>query len=125
MVDIKNKQLQEAVTTLGKNVARDAEAIRAAALGIHQEAQDTARVAEQISGLGVDAATVAETRDLAKTMTGVSEASAAYAAAADNTTRAATAAVDQARASHDGIHEAVNRAPVDVSGLNRQWVTPE
>ncbi|MEE1812728.1 hypothetical protein [Streptomyces sp. BE133] len=125
MVDIKNKQLQEAITVLGKNVARDGEAIRAAALGIHTVAMDTARVAEQISGLGVDAASVAETRELAKMMTGVSEASAAYAAAADNTTRAATAAVDQARASHDGIHEAVNRSPVDVSGLNRQWVTPE
>ncbi|MFD7615780.1 hypothetical protein [Streptomyces sp. NPDC059802] len=125
MVDIKNKQLQEAVTTLGKNVTRSADAIRSAAVGIHQEAQDTARVAEQISGLGVDPASVAETRDLAKLMDGVSEASAAYAAAADTTTRAATAAVDQARASHDGIHEAVGRSPVDVSGLNRQWVTPE
>ncbi|MEV6146416.1 hypothetical protein [Streptomyces sp. NPDC051992] len=125
MVDIKNKQLQEAVTALGKNVGRAAEAIHAASLGIREEARDTANVAEQISGLGVDPASVAETRDLVKVMEGVSEASAAYAAAADTTTRAARAAVDQARASHDGIHEAVNRSPVDVSGLNRQWVTPE
>lgn len=125
MTDITNKKLQAAITALGKSVTRDAEAIRATAVGIHAEAVDTARVAEQIAGLGVDPASVSETRELAKAMDGVSEASAAYAAASDTTARMATAAVEQARASHDGIQEAVNRSPVDVSGLNRSWVTPE
>lgn len=125
MTDITNKKLQAAVNALGKAVARDAEAIRSAAFGINDDAKDTARVAEQIAGLGVDPASVAETRELAKVMEGVSEASAAYAAASDTTARMATAAVDQTRASHDGIQEAVNRSPVDVSGLNRSWITPE
>lgn len=125
MSDITNKQLQAAVTALGKSVTQDAEAIRGAALSIHAEAMDTARVAEQIASLGVDQASVAETRDLAKVMGGVSEASVAYAAASDTTARTAFAAVNQARASHDGIQEAVSRSPVDVSGLDRSWVTPE
>ncbi|MEU8740624.1 hypothetical protein AB0K62_13775 [Streptomyces halstedii] len=125
MSDITNKQLQAAVTALGKTVTRDAEAIRGAALAIHEDAQDTAHVAEQIAGLGVDPASVAETRELVKVMDGVSAASAAYAAASDTTFRTATAAVDQARASHDGIQEAVNRSTVDVTHLNRQWLTPE
>jgi hypothetical protein len=125
MADITNKKLQAAVAALGKSVTRDAEAILGAAAGIHSEAVDTARVAEQIAALGVDPASVAETRELAKVMDGVSVASAAYASASDTTARMAAAAVDQAKASHDGIQEAVDRSPVDVSGLNRSWVTPE
>lgn len=125
MADITNKQLQAAVTALGKSVTRDAEAIRAAALAIRNDAADTARVAEQIASLGVDSATIAETRELVKVMEGVSAASAAYAAASDTTARSATAAVSQARSSHDGIQEAVNRAPVDTTNLKRQWITPE
>ena len=125
MTELKNKQLQAAVTALGKRVTQDAEAVRAAAHTISTEAQDTGRIADQISGLGVDPATVGETRELSKVMQAVSDASTTYASASDTTARAAFAAVDQARTSHDGIHEAVNRSPVDVSGLNRSWVTPE
>lgn len=125
MAQIKNKQLQQAITALGKNVTRDAEAIRSAALAIREDAQDTSRVAEQIAGLGVDPESVGETRDLAKAMEAVGQASDAYSSASDNTARMAQAAVTQARASHDGIHEAVSRSPVDVSGLNRSWITPE
>lgn len=125
MADITNKQLQAAVTALGKTVTRDAEAILGAALAIRDDAMDTARVAEQIASLGVDQASVAETHELAKVMEGVSKASASYAAASNTTARMATAAVDQARASHDGIQEAVNRAPVDTTNLKRQWITPE
>ncbi|MFF2411875.1 hypothetical protein [Streptomyces sp. NPDC058092] len=125
MAQIKNKQLQQAITALGKSVTRDAEAIRNAALAIREDAQDTGRVAEQIAGLGVDPESVGETRDLAKAMEAVGQASDAYSSASDNTARMAQAAVAQARASHDGIHEAVSRSPVDVSGLNRSWITPE
>lgn len=125
MTEIKNKQLQAAVTALGKSVTKDAGAIRGIAAEIRDDVNDTARVAEQIAGLGVDPASVAETRELAQTMGTVSAASDAYASASDTTARMATAAVNQARASHDGIQEAVNRSPVNVSGLNRQWVTPQ
>lgn len=125
MAEIKNKQLQAAVTALGKRVTQDAEAIRSVAQAISTEAQDTGRIADQIAGLGVDPASVGETRELSQVMGAVSDASTAYASAAHTTARMAFAAVDQARASHDGIHEAVNQSPVDVSGLNRSWITPE
>lgn len=125
MADIKNKQLQNAIATLGKAVTKDADLIDAAAQKIREEAQDCFRLAEQIAGLGVDPETVAECRELGNTMDHVEAAARVYAIAANATARQAIAAIDQAKASHDGIQEAVNRSPVDVSSLNRSWLTPE
>lgn len=125
MADITYRQLKAAVTALGKDVARGAEAIQARAEQIAADARDTARLAELIASMGVDQATVAETSELAKNADGVSQASLAYAAAGDTTARAMRAAYDQAHASHDGINEAVARSTVDVSGLNREWLRQE
>jgi len=122
MADLTYRQLRRAVTDLGKDVTRASEAIRGRAQQIHEEAEDTGRVAELIRAMGVDTATTAETTELSKIMAGMSQAANAYAAAANTTARQAVAAHEQAVASHDGINEAYNRAPVDVSDLKPAWL---
>ena len=125
MADLTYKQLQKAVTDLGKEVTKASEAIHIRARRIDDEARDTARVSEMIGQMGVDAATVSETHHLSRVMQGVSEAAIAYASAGDTTAKAARAAHEQARTTHDGINEAVGRSPVDVHGLNREWLRQE
>lgn len=125
MADITYRQLKADVTALSKDVARGADAIRARAQQIADDARDTARLAEMIASMGVDDATIAETNELAKNADGVSQASLAYAAAGDTTARAMKAAHDQAHASHDGINEAVSRSTVNVSRLDREWLRQE
>ena len=115
-------QYRSAVTDLGKQVVRDAAGIRHMAKQIDDEAQDTARVADMIGAVNVDPDTVAETKELSKIMAGVSEAAIAYATAGDTTAKAAKAAHDQAHASHNGIHEAVNRSGVTgIHQVHRDW----
>jgi hypothetical protein len=121
MPDLTYKQLQAAVTGLTKDVTRATQAIHAKADQISDEAQDTSRVAEMISRMGVDPATTSETQDLSRLMRGVSDAAISYASAGDTTARAAGAAHDQAKATHGGIQEAVSRSSVDVQGVNREW----
>jgi hypothetical protein len=120
------KQLQKAVAELGKTITRDGEAIRGHAKTIDDEAKGTSRIAEQIGALRVDSSTVAETRELSKVMGGVSEAAIAYASAGDNTARAAHAAQEQNRSSHDGINEAVSRSNVSgIHDVDREWLRQE
>lgn len=124
MADLTYKQLQKQVTALQRRVARAAEAIRVEAKAIEKEATDTARIAECIATMRVDSTTVSETRELSKIMTGLSEAAISYASAADTTARAAQHTHDTNHASHDGINEAVNRAPVqNVHDVHREWFT--
>nr|WSX25579.1 hypothetical protein OG690_37810 [Streptomyces tubercidicus] len=125
MADITFKQLQAAVTTLTRDVTRDADTIRATAQKIDEEARDVLRVAEMIASMGVDSATTGETRDLAHLTAGVSAAAIDYAVAGDNTAKAAIAAHQQAQATHGGIQEAVSRSTVDVRNLNREWLRQE
>jgi hypothetical protein len=125
MAELTYLQLRKQVRALGKQVTRDNEAIQHHAQWIASEAEDTARVADTISALGVDPDTVSETRELGRTMMGVASAAFAYAAAGDVTARSATAADDQAHDSHDGINEAYSRATVDVSNLDREWLRQE
>lgn len=124
MPDITYRKLQAQVAALGKRIAQDAEAIRAEAQRIDEEAVSTSRTAEMISVMCVDNVTVAETRELAKIMAGVSEAAIAYASAGDNTAKAAKAAYDQNQTSHSGINEAVRRSPVgrEIYGVKREWL---
>lgn len=125
MADLTYKQLKQATAGLGKDVTRAAEAIRARAQWIDEEAQDTSRTAEMIGGMGVDPSTTSETREISKIMRGVSEAAIAYASASDTTAKAASAASTQAHTTHSGIQEAVSRSSVDVRGLNREWLRQE
>lgn len=122
MPDLTYKQLQQAVTDLGKDVIRACDAIRTRANLIDEEARDTSHVAEMIAGMKVDASTVAETRELAKIMLGVSDAAIAYAYAGDTTAKAAKATHDQTRTAHGGISEAVSRSRVDgIHNVSPEW----
>lgn len=125
MADLTYRQLKAAVETLAKETTRDAEAILCSVQMIEADAKDTARVAEMIAALGVDPATVAETHDLARVMTGFSEVSVAYVFAGDNTAKSASAAATQAQTTHSGIQEAYSRATVNLSSLYREWLTQE
>jgi len=109
--DITYQQLQRDIQALAKDVRKDAEAIQTEAAALATAAQDTARVADQIAALHVAPATVAETQDLSREMTGVTAAARGYASAADTTARHAEAAEQQTRATHGGINEAVARSP--------------
>ena len=127
MADLTYKQLQAAVTAVAKDVTRASEAIRGEARRIDEEATDTARIADVISSLRVDKATVAETRELSRIMAGLSEAAIAYATCGDTTAKTAQAAHDQNHSSHDGIHHAVQRSSVgrDIHDLDREWLRQE
>ncbi|MEU7435634.1 hypothetical protein AB0B07_33075 [Streptomyces sioyaensis] len=122
MPEITYRQLKADVENLAKEVSRDSEAVRCSVQRIDSDAKDTARVAEMIAGMGVDTATLGETRDLARLMGGFSEAAIAYASAGDNTAKSANAAAVQAHTTHGGFQEAYSRAPVDVRNLNREWL---
>jgi hypothetical protein len=122
MADLTYRQLQAATTALAQDIARSAEANQAEAGHIEADARDTARISEMIAGMGVDSATVAETRELAKATSILGDAARSYATAGNTTARAAKAAHDQARSSHGGINEAYNRAQVDVRNLKPEWL---
>lgn len=119
--EITYKKLNKTVTDLAKQVVRGSEAIKASGTEISEAALDTARIAEGIASLGVDPDTIAETRALARMLTGLSEATGTYMGAADTTAKSAKAAHDQNRTSHQGIAEAFGRSPVDLSGVKPGW----
>jgi hypothetical protein len=125
VADLTYKQLQKAVSDLAQEVMGNAQAVQQDAQRVNEEAKDTARIAELIAGLGVDTATVAETRQLADITSSVSQAAISYASACDTTSKAARAAGAQATASHGRIHDAYNRSSVDISGMKPEWLTKE
>jgi hypothetical protein len=127
MPDLTYAQVAKATAALAKDITRSAEAIRTHAKDIDAEAKDTARTAECIGALRVDSATVAETREVARIMAGLSEASLDYATAAVTTARAAQTAHDQNKASHHGIGEAASRSSVgrEIYEVDRVWLTQE
>lgn len=125
MPELTNTQLQAAVAALAKTSTRTAEAIQAWGQALNDETKDVARVAEGIAAMGVDVDSVSETRELARSMDGIQEATTAYASSLNNTARAATASHEQIRTTHDGFQEAYRRAPVDVSTVKRDWFEQE
>jgi len=127
MPDLTFKQLQHAAATLAKEIARGAEAIRQEAKAVDEDAKATARDADSIGALCVDKATIAETRELSKTMAGLSDGVIAYASAADTTAKQAKAVHDQNDASHARYNETVNRSSVgrEIYDVKRKWFLPE
>ena len=124
--DLTHARLKQAIANLAKAEAKDADAVRALARTINDEAQDTARIAEGIGALRGDADTVAETHELSKIMAGLSEVTLAYAAAGDTVSRQAQATHDTAGRTHDGIDEAFARSSAsDVYDLDQAWLTHE
>lgn len=122
MADLTNKGLQAATKALEAKITRTADTIAAKASTIDEEATDTHRVAEQLAAKSVDRDTVSETHDLGKVTAGLSGAVLDYAASGTDTARSARAAGEQTRTSHDGIDEALSRAPVDdIYSLDADW----
>lgn len=127
MADLTFKQLQAATTSLTKEILRCAEGIKQEAKILDDEARDTARTADCIATLKVDKATISETRELGKIITGMREAILEHATACTNTAAHAQAVHAQNQNSHGRLNEVVGRSPVgrEIYDVNRQWVTPE
>ena len=126
MSDASYNQLVADVQALAQRVVRDADTLRAWGQHIDTQAKDAARIADQIGARRIDPETVGQTRDLSRMLAGLSEGSIAYAAAGDNTAAAARAALDQAKASHASISEAVRRSPVtNIGDVDPTWLTQE
>lgn len=115
MASLTYRQLRREARALARDIRRSARAHAWAARTQAGEAKDTGRVAEQISGMKVDAATVSETRELAKIMQGISTVALTVEAAANEAERAAAVAEQQAVTDHGGIQEAHDRAPVPMA----------
>lgn len=127
MPDITYRQLQKAVADMTVVIARGNDAIQETARRIAEEARDTARTAEGIGAMNVDTATISETHQTARNMTGLSDAAVAYASAAETTAARAQAVQDANHASHDGINEAAARSPIGsaIYDLNCLWLAVE
>ncbi|MFF2080610.1 hypothetical protein ACFVXG_38330 [Kitasatospora sp. NPDC058162] len=117
------RELRRQLRALAKEVRQATEAHKKRAKTLGDEAKDTGRIAEQIAALQVDPATVAETREVSRIMQGLSTTALAYAAAADEASRAATAADQEAVRLHDGIQQAVDKSPVPMAKAS--WYTQE
>lgn len=117
------RELLKETRALAKEIRQATGAHKTLAKTLTDEAKDTGRVAEQIVALNVDQATIAETRELASIMQGLSTATLAYATAADEASRAAAAAERQAVTDHGGIQQAADRSPVRMA--NASWYTQE
>ncbi|MFF3067156.1 hypothetical protein [Kitasatospora sp. NPDC057936] len=121
--DLTHRELVRQVRELSRELRRDTAAFRALAKAQQQEAQETGRIADQIAALHVDSATIAETREVARIMQGLSQAAIAYESAAEEAGRSAAATETQARTDHDGIQQAVDSSPVPMA--DRTWYTQE
>jgi hypothetical protein len=117
------RELLREAKALARDVRRATEHHKKMATAMGAQAKDTGRVAEQIAALHVDTATVAETREVARIMQGLSTAAIAYANAADEASRAAAAAEQLTVATHGGIQEAADRSPVPMAA--RGWYAQE
>jgi Asp-tRNA(Asn)/Glu-tRNA(Gln) amidotransferase B subunit len=117
------RELRKKVRALAKEVRQATEAHKKLAKMLGDEAKDTGRIAEQIAALKVDSATVAETREVSRIMQGLSTTALAYSTAADEASRDAIAADQEAVRLHDGIQQAVDKSPVPMAKAS--WYTQE
>ncbi|MFD4904178.1 hypothetical protein [Kitasatospora purpeofusca] len=117
------RELRREVANLAKEVTRGSEQHRVLAARLAEAAKNTGRVADNIASLQVDAATVAETRELSRTMQGLGESAGSYAGRAEDAARAARSTDHEATRTHEGIQQAVDRNPVEMA--NRVWYTQE
>jgi hypothetical protein len=117
------RELLRQTRAMARDVRRATERHKKMATAMDRESKDTGRVAEQIAALKVDTATVAETREVARIMQGLSTSALAYANAADEVSRAAAAAERQTVTTHGGIKEAADRSPAPMA--DRTWYRQE
>jgi hypothetical protein len=126
MAELTFKTLVRAVEAKEKALARNAEAVKAAADTITEHADDTAKDADALGARSVDRDSISECQELARIIRGVSDAAIAYAAKGDDTAKAAKAAGDQARTTHAGFQEAFDRSTVTgLEDVSRDWLEQE
>ncbi|MGV9891721.1 hypothetical protein [Streptomyces sp. NPDC003395] len=126
MTDITMNQLQQAITDIDTDLIRSMQTHQALAKRISEEADETARIAEQIGSMRVDPDTVSETRECAKIMAGLSDTATAYAASCHTTMKAGESAYHQLHTSHLSIRNAVNRSGVtNIHDVDRDWLRQE
>ncbi|GAA0501421.1 hypothetical protein [Streptomyces olivaceiscleroticus] len=127
MPDLTFDELQAGVAALAKSIAQDTERLAEEARYIDEEAQDTARVADQIGAMRVDSDTISETQELARIMGYLSQSITDYAAAGNTTAKQAQAVHATNASEHGGIKEAVNRSPVgrEIYDLDAEWFRQE
>ncbi|MEU8516370.1 hypothetical protein AB0C76_33025 [Kitasatospora sp. NPDC048722] len=118
-----HRQLKREVRRLAQRARRQSDGCVKLADVLGTEARETERIAEQIAALKVDQATVAETREAARTMSILGGHARVFGAAAAETGRWAFATERQAKETHDGIQEGVDRSPVQMA--DRTWYTQE
>ncbi|MER8188202.1 hypothetical protein [Kitasatospora sp. NPDC094015] len=116
-------EMLRTVRALAKEVRRATDAHRTMATALTGEAKDTGRIAEQIGALRVDTATVAETREVSRIMQGLSQNAIAYANAADDAARQATATENTTVDHHGGIKQAADSSPVPMA--DKAWYAQE
>ncbi|MET8704208.1 hypothetical protein ABZW10_35960 [Kitasatospora sp. NPDC004723] len=117
------RELKREVANLAKEVLRGAEHHKSLASRLAEGAKNVGRTADNIASLNVDTATVAETRELSKTMQGLSQSANGYATSANDASQVARYTERAAIRSHEGIQQAVDNAPVPMA--NRTWYTQE
>ncbi|MFE2174397.1 hypothetical protein [Kitasatospora sp. NPDC059462] len=117
------RELKREVAKLAKDVLRGAEHHKQLAARLAEGAKNVGRTADNIASLNVDTATVAETRELSRTMQGLSQSANGYASRANDASLVARYTEREASRSHEGIQQAVDNAPVQMA--NRTWYTQE
>lgn len=116
------KALQAQVKAMEQKITRNAQHILRQGRLIDDDAKDTGRIADQIAAKNIDPDTVAETKELSKITSGLSQTVISYAAAGQDTARLAKATSDQAAHSHAGIQEAVDRSNVTgITQVDADW----
>lgn len=111
MADITYRQLRSEVQRFAKEVRKNADQLSERAKETERLAGRTAKVGDAIAAMMVAAATIGEMSELAQIMRAAAQGASIFIAASDGAAKAADAADDQARVSHEGINEAVGRSP--------------
>jgi len=126
MAELTYKALVAKVGAKEKALARNAESVKKAADNITELADDTGSDAEALAAKSVDPDSRSECQELAKVIRGVSQDAIQYAAKAQDTSKAAAAAGDQARATHADFQEAFDRSTVTgLENVSRDWLEQE
>ena len=126
MANLTYKALVAKVGDKEKSLARNAESVKKASDTITELADDTTSDAEALAAKSVDPDSRSECQELAKAIRGLSDGAVRYAAKAQDTSKAAAAAGDQARTTHGGFQEAFERSNVtELEKVSRDWLEQE
>ncbi|MER6610245.1 hypothetical protein ABT282_31125 [Streptomyces sp. NPDC000927] len=122
MADLTYAGLLSEIRDIVKHTNVMGERLKERARSLEESAKDTSSVAEMIAAMNVDKDTVSEAQELAKITSGLSQATIKTVGTCDTAQRQAIATGDQARTTHGGINERVNRSTVSgIHNVSRDW----